>query len=84
MWTEAGRGKADIANDLLPRPLTRREIHALCLVAEGYSNPEIAAHLHISPATAKTHVGRIIAKLRARDRTHAAVKAIRLGIITSD
>lgn len=84
MWVDASRNETAIANELLSRPLTRQEIRVLCLVAEGYSNPDIALLIHISPATVKTHMARIIAKLRVQNRTQAAVKAIRLGIIRSD
>ena len=43
----------------------------LTLVARGWSNAEIAERLYLSPATAKTHVGRLLTKLQARDRTPA-------------
>ncbi len=61
--------------------LTRREREILTLVAEGLSNPEIAGRLVISSETVKTHVARILAKLDARDRTQAAVRAVECGLL---
>ncbi len=62
--------------------LTPRELEILQLLTEGKSNPEIAQQLVISRATAKTHVERIIRKLRVSDRTQAAFRAIELGLDT--
>lgn len=61
------------------QPLTEREREVLSLVAEGYSNKLIAAHLAISERTVKNHLTYIMIKLRASDRTHAVVTAVRLG-----
>lgn len=47
----------------------------------GQANPEIAAALHVSRETIKTHVTNVLDKLGARDRTHAAVLAYELGLI---
>ena len=52
----------------------------LQLVAAGLTNLEIAGELHVSPLTAKTHVSRILAKLRARDRVQLVVLAYQSGI----
>ena len=60
-------------------PLTEREMEVLSLVAEGYSNKLIAARLHICERTVKNHLTFIMTKLRASDRTHAVVTAVRLG-----
>jgi len=65
-------------------PLTPRQIDVLRLLARGRTNREIAQELILSTGTVRTHVQRIIAKLDARDRTTAVVRAIELGIITSD
>jgi DNA-binding NarL/FixJ family response regulator len=62
--------------------LTDREREVLALVAGGMSNDEIAAHLVISPATARTHVSRIITKLHARDRAQLVVLAYESGLVT--
>ena len=61
------------------QPLTEREREVLSLVAEGYSNKLIAARLGISERTVKNHLTYIMIKLRASDRTHAVVTAVRLG-----
>ena len=55
--------------------LSRREIEVMTLLARGLSNAEIARTLVISEATAKTHVGHILAKLNLRDRAQAIVLA---------
>jgi DNA-binding NarL/FixJ family response regulator len=60
--------------------LTEREREVLSLVAKGLSNAEIASELIISPLTAKTHVGRLLAKLDARDRTQLVVIAFESGL----
>ncbi len=62
--------------------LTSREREVLTLVARGWSNAEIAERLYLSPATAKTHVGRLLTKLQARDRTQLVVIAYETGLVT--
>jgi DNA-binding NarL/FixJ family response regulator len=52
------------------------------LVARGLSNAEIAQHLYVSPATAKTHVARLLMKLGARDRAQLIVIAYESGLVT--
>lgn len=68
----------------LGEALTPRETEVLRLLAQGQSNPDIARTLTISKATAKVHVERIIRKLGVSDRTQAAVRAIRLGLLTPE
>lgn len=62
-------------------PLTERELEVLQLIVEGCSNAEIAEQLHIAVGTVKTHVRNILHKLYADDRTQAAVRALRAGLI---
>lgn len=61
--------------------LTDREREVLVLVGRGLSNAEIASALTLSPATVKTHVSRILAKLTARDRAQLVVLAYETGLI---
>ena len=61
--------------------LSQREIEVLTLVVEGLSNQEIAERLILSTETIKTHMRHIMEKLAVSDRTQAAVKAMRQGII---
>ncbi|MFF3734913.1 response regulator [Streptomyces sp. NPDC002476] len=62
--------------------LTRRERDVVGLVALGLSNDEIAAHLFVSPLTAKTHVNRAMTKLAARDRAQLVVIAYQCGLVS--
>ena len=62
-------------------PLTAREVDVLRLLVEGRTNRAISVELSLSPATVKVHVGHIVAKLGARDRTQAAVRATELGLL---
>jgi NarL family two-component system response regulator LiaR len=71
-------------SDLPPteKPLTEREVDVLKLVAQGFSNQEIADRLVLSERTVGTHVGNILAKLHLANRTQAALYALREGLTT--
>jgi len=62
-------------------PLTERELEVLQLIVEGCSNAVIAEKLYITVGTVKTHVRNILNKLCADDRTQAAVRALRSGLV---
>ncbi len=64
--------------------LTEREREVFLAIARGRSNTEIAGDLFLSESTVKTHVGRVLAKLGARDRVHAVILAHRLGVAPPD
>ncbi|GAI25932.1 unnamed protein product, partial [marine sediment metagenome] len=61
--------------------LSLREKEVLCLVAQGASNKEIAAHCYISQTTAKAHLRRILEKLNVRNRAQAAATGISKGLL---
>jgi len=73
--------RAAPGDDGRPTHLTERELAVLRLVAGGYSNKEIGRALTISDGTVKNHLTEILAKLDARDRTHAVLKAIGLRLM---
>ncbi|WP_131737481.1 response regulator [Actinomadura roseirufa] len=61
--------------------LTGREREVLTLIARGLSNAELAEHLRLSPATVKTHIGHLLAKLHARDRAQLVITAYETGLV---
>ncbi|WP_406066429.1 response regulator transcription factor [Streptomyces sp. NBC_01077] len=62
--------------------LTPRELEVLEALARGLSNAELAERFHLSEATVKTHVARILSKLRLRDRAQAVIAAYETGLVT--
>ncbi|MFJ8916808.1 response regulator [Amycolatopsis sp. NPDC102389] len=76
---QASRGPLD---GLAGAGLTERESEVLRLMAGGLSNVEIAGELYLGVQTVKTHVGNVLAKLGARDRTQAVIKAYDTGFVT--
>lgn len=79
--TAAPAGEINWPDETEVEALSQREKEILSLLAEGYTNKEIGNALALAEVTAKKHVQNIIAKLQASDRTHAAIKGLRLGLI---
>jgi len=66
---------------LPPEPLSEREMEVLRLLAEGFTNREIAQRLFLAEGTVKNYVSHILDKLGARDRTQAALRAREMGVL---
>lgn len=73
--------RARLEERLLHEPLTPRETEIVTLIAQGYSNRDIAHSIGASEGTVRIHVSHILAKLGVADRTQAAVQAIKRGIV---
>ncbi|HNR01147.1 MAG TPA: response regulator transcription factor [Anaerolineaceae bacterium] len=80
-FSKISRPARKIDDDLMPEPLSPREIEILKIVATGASNREIAQQLFISEGTVKNHLSSILNKLGVRDRMQAILKAKEYGII---
>lgn len=78
--TERARGRRSELTSI--EPLTARELEVVRLMAGGYSNGEIAHALGTAEGTVKNHVSNVLAKLGARDRTRAVLKALEAGLLT--
>jgi DNA-binding CsgD family transcriptional regulator/ArsR family metal-binding transcriptional regulator len=74
-------GKNSVPTQQAVSLLTDREREVLQLLTRGWTNPEIGEQLCISPHTVKSHVVHICAKLKVRDRTQAAVRAVQQGLV---
>lgn len=70
-----------LRNGRAARRLTEREMQVLRLLSGGYANKAIAAALGLAEATVKKYVQRVVSKLGASDRTHAAAMAVRMGLV---
>jgi DNA-binding NarL/FixJ family response regulator len=77
----AGRGDSTRKDGLEDAGLTEREAEVLRLMATGLSNVEISEQLFVSVQTVKTHVGNVLSKLHARDRTQAVITAYESGFV---
>ncbi|MDN3242733.1 response regulator [Glycomyces tritici] len=64
--------------------LTEREKEVLTAIGRGWNNSEIAERFHLAESTVKTHVGRILAKIGARDRVQAVIFAYNTGLVSPD
>ncbi|MEH2361239.1 response regulator transcription factor [Nostoc sp.] len=71
---------AKLAQRITAPELSDRELEVLQLVGQGMSNQEISTALNISESTVKTHINRILSKLDVKDRTQAAIIALKRGI----
>ena len=67
--------------DVLPTPLTKRELEVLRLIASGMKNQQIADHLFISLATVKRHIANVYGKIDVEHRTQAVARARELKLI---
>jgi DNA-binding NarL/FixJ family response regulator len=63
--------------------VTEREREVLTLIAKGLSNAEVCTHLHLTMATVKTHIGRLLSKLQARDRAQLVIVAYETGLVSA-
>ena len=77
----AGAATPAAGAQTLPTDLTPRELEVLECMAHGLTNGEIAQRFFVSEATVKTHVGRVLAKTRSRDRVQAVVLAFSAGLV---
>lgn len=68
----------------LAEPLSPRQVEVLGLLVQGYTNQEMAEQLFISVSTAKKHVRQVIEKLKVSDRTQAALRAVELGLLSTE
>ncbi|HEY8997765.1 MAG TPA: response regulator transcription factor [Edaphobacter sp.] len=72
---------SEIASHIDADALSQREVEVLSLVARGSSNKQVGVALHISEDTVKGHMKNILAKLKANDRTHAVLLAMKRGYL---
>ncbi len=77
----AGHGRPTAAAAAAVPGITEREREVLTLIARGLSNTEIARDLHVTLGTVKTHIGRLLSKLDARDRAQLVIVAYEAGLV---
>lgn len=80
-FSKISKPSRKLKDEMVPDPLSPREIEILRIVAQGASNKEIADRLFISEGTVKNHLSSILSKLGVRDRMQAILKAREYGII---
>lgn len=73
----------DFAHLPTPEPLTPRETEILRLLANGFTNREIAEALFLAEGTVKNHISTVLAKLGVKDRTRAVLRALHLGLLSA-
>jgi DNA-binding NarL/FixJ family response regulator len=78
--SRSGQAGQRTADDPRVRALTEREYEIFVAIGQGWSNSEIAERLVVAESTVKTHVGRVLAKVGARDRVQAVILAYDLGL----
>ena len=74
--------RTDVTNEMIGKKLTSRELQVLTLTAAGFSDKEIGEMLYVSMNTVHNHVLRIRAKLNAKSRTQAVVKALKNDLLS--
>ncbi len=74
--------RTDVTNEMIGKKLTSRELQVLTLTAAGFSDKEIGEMLYVSMNTVHNHVLRIRAKLNAKSRTQAVVKALKNALLS--
>lgn len=82
LTVEIDSAQSDVQQLLDTYPLTERELEVLELIVAGCSNAEISEKLYVTVGTVKTHVRSILNKLCVEDRTQAAVRALRSGLVS--
>ncbi|MEU3597577.1 response regulator transcription factor [Streptomyces sp. NPDC006798] len=80
--TSAAATGSNPADDHRIAALTEREREILTVVAQGWTNTEISARLHLAESTVKTHISRILAKTGARDRVQAVILAYDIKLVS--
>lgn len=83
-WLDPEVTKKWVLRHILSEPLTKREREVLRLIARGLTNQQIADNLFVTPSNVKKHVGAVLTKLRVSDRTQAAIKANKLGLLPEE